>query len=123
MHLSFENLVVIRALNLQAFLMDIHHDTSLKSILEDDSISSTSKICICSCSSKGARLWLVVRPSIYSFHITHFTFTLVLCFCLDLIQPSTSKLFTCEYGHGLDTFNTHLTCLFGGQRIATHDVI
>jgi hypothetical protein len=34
-------------------LMDIHHDTSLKSILGDDSIFSTSKAHICSCSSKG----------------------------------------------------------------------
>jgi len=124
MHPSFESSVVIRALSLQASLMDIHHDTSFKSILEDDSISSTSKVRIRSCLGKGARLWLVVRPSIYSFHITHFTFTLVLCFHLDLIQPSTSSLFTCECGHGLDTFSTHLTCcLFGGQQIATHDVI
>jgi hypothetical protein len=30
----------------------------------------------------------------------------------------------CEYGHGLDTFDTHLTgCPFGGQWIATHDTI
>jgi len=39
MHLSFENLEVFSALNLQAFFMDFHHDTSLRSILEDDFIS------------------------------------------------------------------------------------
>jgi hypothetical protein len=43
MHLSFESLAIIGALGLQAYLMDIHHDTSLRSILEDDSISSASK--------------------------------------------------------------------------------
>jgi hypothetical protein len=95
-------------------LMDIHHDTSFKSILEDDSISSTSRAHIHYCLGKGARLWLVVRPSIYSFHITHFTFTLALNFCLDLIQPLTFNLFTCECGHRLDTSCTHLThCAFG----------
>jgi len=40
MHPSFESLTIIDAPSLQAFLMDFHHDTSLKSILEDDSISS-----------------------------------------------------------------------------------
>jgi hypothetical protein len=30
----------------------------------------------------------------------------------------------CECGHGLNTFNVHLThCPFGGQQIATHDGI
>jgi hypothetical protein len=104
--------------------MDIQHNTSFKSILEDDSIPSTSKAHIHSCSSKGARLWLVVRPSIHSFHITHFTFTSALSFCLDLIQHLTFNLFTCECGHELDAFGTHLThCAFGGQRITTHDAI
>jgi len=64
MHLSFESLVVIGPPSLHAYLMDIHHDTSLRFILEDDSISSTSKACIHSCLGKGAWLWLVVRPSI-----------------------------------------------------------
>jgi hypothetical protein len=47
-----------------------------------------------------------------------------LCFCLSLIQPSAFSFFTCECGHGLDVFGTHLIrCLFGGQQIATHEVI
>ncbi len=82
---SFKNLVVISALGLHASLMDIHHDTSLKSILKEDSISSASKVHICFCSSKGARLWFITRPYIYSFCIAHSTFTLVLHFCLGLI--------------------------------------
>jgi len=86
--------------------------------------SSSSKIHICSCSNKKARLWLIVKPSIHSFHIAHSTFTSTLCFRLNLIQLSTFSLFTCECGHGLDTSNTHLTsCLFGGQWITTHDAI
>jgi hypothetical protein len=96
-------------------LMDIHHDTSLRSILEDDSISLASKTCICFCLGKGARLWLIVKPSIYSFRIAHFIFTLALFFHLGLIQPLTFSLFMCECGHGLDTFGMHLTCcLFKG---------
>ncbi len=47
MHFSFENLTVSNTLDLQAFLMDIHHDTSLKSIFEDDSISLTFRAHIC----------------------------------------------------------------------------
>ncbi len=38
MHPSFESLVVMGTLNLSASLMDIHHNTSLKCILEDGSI-------------------------------------------------------------------------------------
>jgi hypothetical protein len=53
MHPSTESLVVIGAPNLHASLMDIHHDTSLRSILEADSISLASRTCICSCSSRG----------------------------------------------------------------------
>jgi hypothetical protein len=95
--------------------MDMNHDTSFRSILEDDSISLTFRTCIRSCSGKGVRLWLIVKPSIHSFCITHFTFTLTLRFRLNLIQPSTSNFFTCECGHGLDTSNMHLThCPFGG---------
>jgi hypothetical protein len=94
----------------------IHHDTSFGYILEDDSISSTFRIRIHFCLGKGVKLWLVVRPSIYSFHITHFIFTLALHFHLGLIQPLTSNLFMCECGHKLDTFGTHLVrCSFGGQ--------
>jgi len=43
MHPSFENLVIIGASSLQASLMYMHHNTSFKSILENDSISSASK--------------------------------------------------------------------------------
>jgi hypothetical protein len=57
--------------------MDIHRDKFFKSILEDDSISSTSKTSICFCSNKEVGLWLIVKPFIGSFHITHSIFTLV----------------------------------------------
>ncbi len=53
MHHSFENLVVIDALGLQAFLIDIHHDASFRFILEVDSSSSISKVCICFIRAKG----------------------------------------------------------------------
>jgi hypothetical protein len=123
MHLSFESLVITGALGLQVSLMYIHHDTSLRSILEDDSISLAYGVRIHFCSGKGPRLWLITRPSIRSFCITHFTFTSTLRFRLSLIQPSTSSFFTCECGHELDTFDTHLVhCPFGNQQIATHDV-
>jgi hypothetical protein len=96
-------------------LMDIHHNTSFESILEDDSIFSTFKAYICSCLGKGAGLWLIVKPSIYSFWIAHFTFTLTLHFCFSLIQHSTSNFFSCECGHGLNASNTPLThCPFEG---------
>ncbi len=71
LHPSFESLTVIGSLGLHAFLMDFHHDTPFRSILEDDSIPLTSRTCIHFCSSKGARLWLVVRSSICLFCITH----------------------------------------------------
>jgi hypothetical protein len=104
--------------------MDIYHDTSLRSILEDDSISLASKACIHSCSSKRAGLWLGIKSSISLFRITHFIFNSALCFRLDLVQPSTFSLLKCECGHKLDTFGTHLTrCLFKGQWITTHDAI
>jgi hypothetical protein len=102
----------------------MHHNTSFKSILEDGSISLTSRARIHFSLGKGARLWLVARPSIRPFHITHYTFTSTLHFCFGLIQPSTSSIFTCECGHKLDAFGTHLACCpFGGRRIATHDAI
>jgi hypothetical protein len=47
MHLSFESLAVINAPGLQASLMDIHHDTSFRSTLEDDSISLTFRAHVC----------------------------------------------------------------------------
>jgi hypothetical protein len=47
-------------------------------ILEDDSISSTSKARIHFCLGKGMGLWLIAKPYICSFHIAHFTFTLAL---------------------------------------------
>jgi len=40
----------------------------------------------------------------------------MLHFCLDLIQPLTSNLFTCECGHGLDAISTQLAhSLFEGH--------
>jgi hypothetical protein len=122
--LSFESVTIIRAPSLQASLTDIHHDTSLKFILEDDFISSTSKARIRSYLSKGACLWLVVKPSIYSFCIAHFIFTSTLHFHMGLIQPSAFCFITCECEHRLDASSTHLICCtFGGQWIATHDAI
>jgi hypothetical protein len=85
MHVFFQSLAVIDALGLQAFLMNIHHDTSFRSILKDDSISITCKAHIHFCLGKGVRLWLIARPFIYSFHIAHSTFILTLYFCLNLI--------------------------------------
>jgi hypothetical protein len=115
MHLSFESLVGVNARGLEASLMDVHHNTSFKSILEDDSISLTSKAHICFCSGKGPWLWLVVTPSIHSFSITHSTWTSMLRFCFGLIQFSATSLFTCECGHGLNASRTHLShCPFGG---------
>ncbi len=122
MHLSFESLAITSAPNLQVSLMDIHHDTSFRSILEDNSISLISTAHICSYLIKWVRLWLIARPSICSFHIAHFTFTLALCFCFGLIQPLAFSLFPCECGHGLSVSSMHLAqCPFGGQWIATHD--
>ncbi len=124
MHPSFENLAIISAPSLQASLMDIQHDTSFMFILKGDSISSTSKAHICSYWGKGVGQWLIIRPSIHSFCITHFIFTSMLHFCSNFIQPSTFSLFTFECEHGLNASSTHLTCCpFGGQQIATHDAI
>jgi hypothetical protein len=101
MHFFFENLAITNTQGLHASFMDIHRDTSFKSILEDGSISSSSRARIHFCSGKRARLWLVVKPFIGSFHIVYSTCTLALHFCLGLIQPSTFSLSTCECGHGL----------------------
>jgi hypothetical protein len=115
MHPFFESLVVTGAPGLQAFLMDIHHETSFRSILEDESISLASRSHICSCSSKGVGLWLVTRPSIHSFRIAHCTLTSMLHFRLNLIQPLASSLLTCKCGHELDASSMHLVrCSFGG---------
>jgi hypothetical protein len=105
-------------------LMDFHHNTSLKSILEKDSISSSSKAHIRSCLGKGVGIWLVDKPSICLFRIIHFSFILALRFRFGLIQPSPFNIPTCECGHGLDASSTHLACYsFGGQWITTHDII
>jgi hypothetical protein len=85
MYLSFESLAVIDTIRLHVYLMDIHHNTSLMFILEDDSISLASVAPICSCFGKGVGLWLVARPSICLFRIAHFTFISTLHFCLDFI--------------------------------------
>jgi hypothetical protein len=104
--------------------MDIHHDTSLRSILENHSISSTSKARTRSSSDKGARLWLIIKPSMHPFHIAHFIFTSTLHFRRSLVQPLASSLFMCENEHELNKSSTHLACcLFGGQQIVTHDAI
>jgi hypothetical protein len=98
--------------------MDIHHDTSFKFILKDDSISLAFKVRIRSCSNKGVGLWLIIRPSIHLF-LAHSTFTLTLHF-----QTRTFSLFTYECEYYLNTYGRHLTrCLFKGQHIATHDDI
>jgi hypothetical protein len=47
--------------------LEISYRVILRSILEDDSISSTSEAHIHSCLNKGVGLWLVVRPSIVRF--------------------------------------------------------
>ncbi len=53
MHFSFEGLAITNTPSLHVSSMDIHHDTSFRSILEDDSISSTSKARIRSYLGKG----------------------------------------------------------------------
>jgi hypothetical protein len=68
----FESLAIIGSLSLQAFFMNIHHSTFLKYILKKDFIFLTSKTYICSCSSKGTRLWLIGRSFVRSFCITHY---------------------------------------------------
>jgi hypothetical protein len=109
---------------LQAFFIDFYHYISFRFILYDDFIFSTCKVHICFYSGKGAGLWLVIRLSICLFHIAHFIFILVLCFCLSLIQFLTFSFFTCECEHELNIFATHLVrCPFGGQWIATHSTI
>jgi hypothetical protein len=70
MHPSFESLVVINTWSWYASLMDINHDTFLKSILEDDFIFSASKVHIHSCLGKGAGLWLIVYIYPFILHCT-----------------------------------------------------
>jgi hypothetical protein len=104
--------------------MDTHHDTSFKSILENDFIPSTSRARICSYLGKGVGLWLVDKSSICLFSITHSIFTLALYFCLSLIQPSASNPLTCKCGHKLHASNMHLApCPFKDQQITTHNTI
>jgi hypothetical protein len=64
--------------------MDIHQDTSFRSILEDDSISFASKARICFCLGKGVGLWLIAKPSICSFRTLYFHFNYVFSFQFDL---------------------------------------
>jgi hypothetical protein len=82
---SFESLVVIDSPSVQAFFMDIHHDTFHRSILEDNSISSIFKTHIHFVRTRGLNPWLIVMPSICLFHIAHFIFTSVVRFCFGLI--------------------------------------
>ncbi len=72
-HLFKKSLIVTNAQGLHAFFMDIHHDTSLRLNLEDDSISLAFRARICYCLGKGVRLWLVANPFIYASH-TLFSF-------------------------------------------------
>jgi len=88
MHLSFENLTITGAPGLHASLIDFHHNTSLRSILKDDSISSSFRAHICSCLGKGVGLWLVVKPFIRLFRITHFNVSFQhFIFILVLFKP------------------------------------
>ncbi len=109
-------LAVTDTLGLQAPLTDIHHNTSFKPILEDDSISSVCRTYICFCLGKGPMgLWLIARPSICLFFIAHSTFTLMMHFRFDLIQSLTFSLVKCECEYGLNTFGMHLAhCPFEG---------
>jgi hypothetical protein len=87
--------------------MGIHHNTSFRPILEDDSISFVFKTYICFCLSKrSTRLWFITWPFIFLFHITHFIFTLAMCFHSDLIHPLTFNLIMCECEYGLNAFST-----------------
>jgi len=61
-HRCFESVIIIITLDLHAFFMDIHHNTSIKYILEDDSIFSTSRAYIRSCLGYG---WLLGHLSIH----------------------------------------------------------
>jgi hypothetical protein len=83
MYPSFESLAIIDVLGLHAYLMNFHHNTSLRYILDDDSISLAFRAYIHFYSSKGAGL--VARSFIHLFHITDFTFTSTLHFFLGLI--------------------------------------
>jgi hypothetical protein len=57
---------VIGAPSLQASLMDIHHYTSLRSILEDDFVSSTSRIRIVFVQARGQGYgWLLGHLSVH----------------------------------------------------------
>ncbi len=61
MHPCFESVVIVIALNLHASFMDIHHNTSIKYILKNDFIFSTSRARIRSCFGYG---WLLGHLSI-----------------------------------------------------------
>jgi len=80
-----KSLTITSAPSLHAYLMDIHHDTSLRFIFEDDSIFLASRTHIRFCLGKGAGLWLVVRPFIVRF-ASHTLFSPQHCvFCHGLI--------------------------------------
>jgi hypothetical protein len=80
MHPFFKSLDVIGTLGLCAYLMNIHHNSSLRSMLEDDSIFSTHKVCICFCLAEGVGLRLFTKPFICLFRSAHFIFTSTLHF-------------------------------------------
>jgi hypothetical protein len=65
--------------------MEIHHNISFKSILEDEFISLASKACIRCYLGKGTRIWLIIRPSICSFRIAlHFHLNIMFLSQFDL---------------------------------------
>jgi hypothetical protein len=103
--------------------MDIHHDTSFRSVLEDDSFLMLLEPTFAFVGAKGGAMvdywaiYMYVPHRTLYFHINN-------NFCLSLIQPSKSSLFMCECGHGSNASGTHLTCCpFKGQQIATHNTI
>jgi hypothetical protein len=66
MHPSLENLVIIGTPNLQASLMDTHHNTSLRSILEDDFIPSTIGLAFILIQARGQGYgWLLSHLSVH----------------------------------------------------------
>ncbi len=84
-HPSFESLAVINAPSLHASLMDIHHNTSFKPILEDDSIFSISKSTSTFVQARGHGYGWLLGHLFYLFCIAYFTFTSTMCFCFSLI--------------------------------------
>jgi hypothetical protein len=123
MHPSFVSLVVISTPNLQASLRPstMTHPSCLSCKMIPFPQHQELTFVLVWAKGQGYG-WLLGHLSVC--FASHILFTLALHFRLDLIQPLTSSLLTCECGHGLDASSTHLTrCPFGGQWITTHDAI